>query len=112
MRSSLANRGHANCCAMSFRGQQMQLSAHTISALAAIDEPVIADDTIFRRAAADVMTQAIRVLIADEGVSTSKIVQRLKRLAVELDQPVKIELLFDVIAGLEKYETSNVVQFR
>jgi hypothetical protein len=90
----------------------MQLSPRTISALAAIDEPVIADDTIFRRTAADVMTKAIEALIAETGAHAPKVVQRLKQLAVEFDQPVKIELLFDVIAALDKYEKSNVVRFR
>jgi hypothetical protein len=97
----------------SFENESMHLNAQAISALASADQHAADhDETIFRRTAADVMITAIKALMADTGASAPNITRRLKQLAVEFDQPVKIELMFDVIAALDKDETSNVVWFR
>jgi hypothetical protein len=70
--------------------------------LAAVDHPLPDhDETIFRRTAKEVMATVLRAMMVETGASAPRVVKLLKHYAVDLDQPVKIELIFDVIAELE-----------
>ena len=73
--------------------------ARELAALAPIEN---ADDaTIFRRTASEVMVAFARAMMAEHQVDPERMVKALKRIAIDFDQPVKVELVFDVIAALE-----------
>jgi hypothetical protein len=59
------------------------------------------DATIFRRTASEVMVAFARALMAEDDLDAAHIVKVLKRIAIEFEQPVKVELVFDVIAALD-----------
>ncbi len=81
----------------------MQLKPHLKRTLDAVDHPLPDhDETIFRRTAKEVMVTIIRAMMVETGASVPRVVKLLKHYAVDLDQPVKIELIFDIIAALEK----------
>ncbi|MEP6484643.1 MAG: hypothetical protein ABJB01_09340 [Rudaea sp.] len=80
----------------------MQMKPQLIRTLAAVDHPLPDhDETIFRRTAKEVMVTVLRAMMVETGASAPRVVKLLKYYAVDLDQPVKIELIFDVIAALE-----------
>jgi hypothetical protein len=73
--------------------------ARELAALAPVEN---ADDaTIFRRTASEVMVAFARAMMAEHQVDPERMVKALKRIAIDFDQPVKVELVFDVIAALE-----------
>jgi hypothetical protein len=73
--------------------------ARELAALTRADD--IDDATIFRRTASEAMVAFARVIMAETDVDMARVVKVLKRIAIEFDQPVKVELIFDVIAALE-----------
>jgi hypothetical protein len=73
--------------------------ARELEALASVEN---ADDaTIFRRTASEVMVAFARAMMAEHQVDPERMVKALKRIAIDFDQPVKVELVFDVIAALD-----------
>jgi hypothetical protein len=78
------------------------MKPHIARELAALAPVENADDgTIFRRTASDVMVAFARAMMAEHQVDAERMVKALKRIAIDFDQPVKVELVFDVIAALE-----------
>src|ERR1700712_4333628 len=78
------------------------MKPHIARELAALAPFENADDaTIFRRTASEVMAAFARAMMAEHQVDAERMVKALKRIAIEFDQPVKVELVFDVIAALE-----------
>ena len=73
--------------------------ARELAALAPVESAE--DATIFRRTASEVMVAFARAMMAEDRVDPERIMKALKRIAIEFDQPVKVELVFDVIAALE-----------
>ncbi len=73
--------------------------ARELAALAPIENSD--DATIFRRTASEVMVAFARAMMAEHEMDPDRMVKALKRIAIDFDQPVKVELVFDVIAALE-----------
>jgi hypothetical protein len=73
--------------------------ARELAALTPADD--VDDATIFRRTASEVMVAFARAMMAEGDVDVARVVKVLKRIAIDFDQPVKVELVFDVIAALE-----------
>ncbi|HEX4481201.1 MAG TPA: hypothetical protein VH082_10350 [Rudaea sp.] len=82
----------------------MSIKPHIARELAALDPVENAEDaTIFRRTACDVMVAFARAIMAADGrADRERVVKVLKRIAIDFEQPVKLELVFDVIAALER----------
>jgi hypothetical protein len=78
------------------------MKPHIARELAALNSAAERDDeTIFRRAASEVMVQFARAVMTENHIEAAHLVRLLKRVAIDLDQPAKVELVFDVIAALE-----------
>lgn len=78
------------------------MKPHIARELAALEPPENPDDaTIFRRTASEVMVAFARAMMTEHHVDAERMVKALKRIAIDFDQPVKVELIFDVIAALE-----------
>jgi hypothetical protein len=70
--------------------------------LAALESFENADDaTIFRRTASEVMVSFARAMMAEGQLDAERVVKVLKRIAIDFDQPVQVELVFDAIAALD-----------
>lgn len=87
----------------------MSIKPHIARELAALDPVETAEDaTIFRRTASEVMVAFARAMMAAEGrADPERVVKVLKRIAIDFEQPVKLELVFDVIAALEQGKQSS-----
>jgi len=80
----------------------MPIKPHIARELAALAPAEPLDDaTIFRRTASEVMVTFARAMMNEHQVDAERMVRALKRIAIDFDQPVKVELVFDVIAALE-----------
>ena len=78
------------------------MKPHIARELAALERAGDTDDaTIFRRTASEVMVAFVRALIAEGQLDAAHAAKVLKRIAIDFDQPVKVELVFDVIAALD-----------
>jgi hypothetical protein len=78
------------------------IKPHIARELAALPPVETADDaTMFRRTASEVMVAFARAMMAEHQVDPERMVKALKRIAIDFDQPVKVELIFDVIAALD-----------
>jgi hypothetical protein len=88
------------------------IKPHIARELAALAPVENADDaTIFRRTASEVMVTFARAMMAEHRVDPDRMVKALKRIAIDFEQPVKLELVFDVIAalGLDAHGRSKVL---